>query len=473
MTSRLEATVRYAHLGMLFGAALLVPTSRRSEWSEEWRNELWYVLRECSSRTSIHPRSIKEATVFCMGAYRDAIWLRRRSWQQQSPLAPILGSPWLCISLLIVALFAAWGIAKISPRVSAVHEMSMIRVSPLQIQELRALSGSVFTAQAENQVETSFGIAEGYFDGFSHYSIRRDTVWSNSMAKNEWTVAYAPSNFFAVTGLSVRPMGNSRVEQERLPQLVLSEETWIQDFGSRKNIIGTKFHVGSVDTIITGIASAGSKNLPGDANAWLLDSNSHAGIGNAEFVVGHLTKAGYFHVGPRWVLSLFGIILAVSLLPFLLRSPIGEYSNGTNKPSLFKRCQFWAFLITKLSFLLGIVYFTSVVLGCSIVQPPSQLSGLLQGVSAFILCLMSLNWAFHDQQRRCPICLRRLSHAVEVGQPSRTFLAWNGTELLCERGHVLLYIPDVPTSWFGGQRWVCLDGSWKFLFGRPGETPSL
>jgi hypothetical protein len=50
-----------------------------------------------------------------------------------------------------------------------------------------------------------------------------------------------------------------------------------------------------------------------------------------------------------------------------------------------------------------------------------------------------------------------MAHPVQVGQPSRTFLAWNGTELVCERGHILLHIPEIPTSWFGAQRWVCLD----------------
>ena len=61
----------------------------------------------------------------------------------------------------------------------------------------------------------------------------------------------------------------------------------------------------------------------------------------------------------------------------------------------------------------------------------------------------------------------RMAHPVRVGQPSRTFLEWNGTELICERGHVLLHVPEIPTSWFGAQRWVCLDGSWRFLFARP------
>lgn len=66
-----------------------------------------------------------------------------------------------------------------------------------------------------------------------------------------------------------------------------------------------------------------------------------------------------------------------------------------------------------------------------------------------------------------------MTHPVEVGQPSRIFLAWNGTELACERGHTLLHIPEIPTSWFGAQRWVCLDGSWQFLFAPSDEMSTL
>src|SRR2546429_7716730 len=55
---------------------------------------------------------------------------------------------------------------------------------------------------------------------------------------------------------------------------------------------------------------------------------------------------------------------------------------------------------------------------------------IIQSGSAFALCILGLSWAFRDQQRRCPVCLRRMAHPVEVGQPMRTFLAWNGTELI-------------------------------------------
>lgn len=473
-TSHLEFMVRKVHFGLVWGASLLVPRSKRSEWSDEWRTELWYVLRECSSHTSVHPRSVKEATVFCLGAYQDAIWLRKRFWRKELPLARILGSASVCIVLLMGIFFAAWGIANISPRVGAVNEISRIRVSPSRSSDkLTARCDCAFDARVEDRVQKPFGIRRRYFDGFSHYCITRDTVWASSMPRTEWTIAHAPSNFFTVTNLSVRFAGNARTDPATLPHIMLSKETWIRDFGGKQNIAGTELRVGSVQAIIAGVASGGSSNLPGEANAWLLDSDPQIGSDNAEFVVGHLTSVGYFQVGPRWALSLIGMILAALVIPLITHSSIGEYSKGAQKPSLIRRSQFWAFLIIKIAFLLAIVYFASVDLSCSLVQPSSQFSGLIQGTSAFILCLSGLSWAFRDQQRRCPVCLRRMSNPVEVGQPSRTFLAWNGTELICERGHVLLHIPGIPTSWFSAQRWVCLDGSWQVLFVRPSGTRSL
>jgi hypothetical protein len=79
MMTSIQIAVRYVHLGFLWGASLLAPSAKRSEWSQEWRTELWYVLRECFSERGVSPRSIRKTTTFCMGAYRDATWLRRRS----------------------------------------------------------------------------------------------------------------------------------------------------------------------------------------------------------------------------------------------------------------------------------------------------------------------------------------------------------------------------------------------------------
>jgi hypothetical protein len=97
---------------------------------------------------------------------------------------------------------------------------------------------------------------------------------------------------------------------------------------------------------------------------------------------------------------------------------------------------------------------------------------LIQFVTGVPTLLFALRWIFHDQRRRCPECLRLLSNPARVGQASRNFLAWNGTELLCVRGHGLLHIPELPTSWFSTQRWLVLDASWLCLFPEPpGASP--
>ena len=466
--SPLQKAVRHMHLGLLWGASLLVPASIRSEWSQEWRTEVWYVLRECCSKPSAHPRSIRQATAFCMGSYQDAIWLRKRSWREQPPLVRIRGSAFVCLLLLIGIFFSTWGIARVSPRVAA-------GISRIQVYPWLASDNGAGPCDCPVDLITagrSLQVTQMLFDGFSHYRITRQTVWTHDKPMTEWTVAQARSDFFAVLHLPVHLRGRSPRAPNRLPQIVLSRDTWMRDFGGNPNVAGAELHVGSIDAIVVGVAFGSSMGLPGNANAWLLGSNAQAVTGNAEFIVGHLSSAGYFEDG-RWALSVGAILLAFVVWLFTSRPSTGEYSIGSRKPSLTRRCQFWAFLIGKISVLLAIAYYASVDLACSFVQPFSKLSGYAQIGSSFALCFLGLVWAFRDQQRRCPICLRRMAHPVNVGQPSRTFLAWNGIELVCERGHILLHIPEIPTSWFGAQRWVCLDGSWQFLFARQSGTPSL
>ncbi len=75
----------WLHSATLRAAALLVPGGRRAEWLEEWRSELWYVPR-------------KAATRFCLGAFQDALWLRRNDVRPMK--RPALESPLRCIGFL-------------------------------------------------------------------------------------------------------------------------------------------------------------------------------------------------------------------------------------------------------------------------------------------------------------------------------------------------------------------------------------
>ena len=254
MFSPLEIVVRRMHLGLLWSASLLVPTGMRSEWWREWCAELWYVLRECSSKTSASPRSIREATRFCMGAYQDAFWLRKRSRQNHPLFAQIGSSPSACLFLLAVAFFLVSGIAHLSARITA--GISRIEVYPWRMSDTGAAP-----CDCPFDLLAGRGSLRGtqlMFDGFSHYKITQETVWSQNMPRTKWTVAEARSDFFDVLHLPVRLTEGVTTGHDRVPHLVLGQDTWLRDFRGKANIAGTQLHVGSVDAIVSGVAFGGS-----------------------------------------------------------------------------------------------------------------------------------------------------------------------------------------------------------------------
>jgi hypothetical protein len=155
-------------------------------------------------------------------------------------------------------------------------------------------------------------------------------------------------------------------------------------------------------------------------------------------------------------------------LPATTPLPLGEYRLSSRKLSWFTRIRRWNFLGLKFVLLLPIVFFVSLDLAHlrATVDPIS--SEYIQLISSFAICLFGLRWMLRDQRQRCPVCLGKLTHPARVGLPSRTFLAWNGTELICVGGHGMLHVPEMATSWFSEQRWLYLDPSWEFLFAETG-----
>lgn len=87
---------------VLRAASLLAPDDQRVEWVREWRSELWYIPR-------------RQAVLVSLGAFRDALWLRRNN---RSPVAPArfrLESPFRCIALLAILAAVSSVIAVLLP----------------------------------------------------------------------------------------------------------------------------------------------------------------------------------------------------------------------------------------------------------------------------------------------------------------------------------------------------------------------
>ena len=88
------------HLAVLRTAARLVPGEQRAEWFAEWSAELWQVRQSGGWRTAR----------FCLGSFRDALWMRRNSPPDPRPWLR-LESPGRCLGFLGLALAVCVAIA--------------------------------------------------------------------------------------------------------------------------------------------------------------------------------------------------------------------------------------------------------------------------------------------------------------------------------------------------------------------------
>ena len=504
MTSPTEWIARVCHIGLLRVASLLVPLPQRTEWWHEWHSELWHVRHACAPGCGFSMRAEAEVTAFCLGAFQDALYLRLHSIASRAPSRALRGSAAQCILCLAAMLTACYALALLLPGVRAERSLAPIQIGPglVLIQDVASSddsSPSVLPKQFRAWKERK----QQYFDGFAFYRVteepvRRESVSNASGEESGWGVAHASENLFALLGLPVQFPEQDAGSFGDIPGVILSERKWKREFQANPHVAGTVLHLGPGKARIVGVAPDGSRGLPGNVDAWLLETDEKTVAGGAGFVIAHLTAMGQsemyaakVHITEHnsgnsdddllgisldaltpgsWTLFSFALVLAILALPAITSVSLGEYSENSEGTSLLRTICRWSFLSTKIALLLPIVYFSSLDLAYANTAIPASSSAYVQLVSTFSICLFSFRWVLQDQRKRCPVCLRRVCNPAHVGQASRTFLAWNGTELMCMGGHTLLHVPGLPTSWFSTQRWLYLDTSWRFLFAASGSA---
>lgn len=165
-------------------------------------------------------------------------------------------------------------------------------------------------------------------------------------------------------------------------------------------------------------------------------------------------------LGLLWV-YLLSLLVLVTLNPLAL----GKYPANRFAPSLAIRLRRWLFLAAKIGLLVPIVWFAGVA--PEPIFPPAIWMLFLGWIFGF-------RWALADQRQRCPVCLRPLSHPVEIGSPAHLLLEPCGTELICARGHGSLYIPGISTTWRSTQIWQYQDPAQvvRFRSGQENNNPS-
>jgi hypothetical protein len=513
---KLEWAICVLHAGLLRAASLLVPGRLRAEWRLEWRGELWHVRQACARSDRASWQGEREVAAFCMGAFQDALCLRRTGRQKRLPFSAMDGTAKQCLLALLAILAASYAIALLMPGVRAERSVWPRRVNPnLVLIEKEGSNDDSGPTISPEKLRSWEGRKQTYFNGFAFYRVTRETVkpellssWPLGLAEfgtgsgaatgsaPAWGVARASSNLFTLLGLPVQ-FGEPGLVAESMaggamPAVILGEAVWKREFGADPHVAGIVLRLGARTVRIAGVVPDGSLGLPGKVDCWLLEPDADRESRSAGFVVAHLTAAGVaemwasrVHISANepddseddllgvaleeWkpapgALYLFALFLALLSLPAITSVSLGEYSGNPQRTSWARRLYRWSFLSAKIALLLPIIYFVSIDMAYGCTTLSRECAVYIQLVSCFAMCLFGLRWVLKDQRQRCPVCMQCVTHPAQVGQASRTFLDWNGTEMMCMGGHTLLHVPSLPTSWFGTQRWLYLDTSWGFLF---------
>ena len=482
-------------------AAMVVPAHRRVDWFREWSAELWHIRHACNRETDEPLHSQREITSFCLGAFKDALWLRRNDPRPDNPSSPLsnmfqIASPSRC-GLFLAGLAAASmliaymlpGTRKLILPLPYPDAQNLVLIS--RSGHLSAPYPTVPLAEYRSWATSTHSL----FSGIAFYQpiVRRVHVARHRKAV--LSIARASDNIFAVLHVPVSPVPPITATQEHAAKLVLSRAAWQKYFHEDTQSLGGVVEVAGQRAIIVGIVPEDAWRLPGRVDAWLLEDKEHlAGLPSHSqgVVVADIRTSAFpnpqsgqwrmyapnanggsdtydcISLTERRKQPIFVFLLALAFaclaLPATTSLSLGEYSAHRDRLPVTVRIRRWMFLFVKTSLVLLIVSFTAIDL--------ADLSSSVHSVSGQYIQLAVLSfgflfgfrWVLRDQRKRCPVCLRLLTNPAHVGQSSRNFLAWNGTELICAGGHGLLHVPDMPTSWFSTQRWLYLDPSWSGLF---------
>jgi hypothetical protein len=475
------------HVLILHCASMLVPAAKRREWQKEWAAEAWYVWQAAKVAPDASLGGWPEVSAFCRGAWSDAFWLRRNSpWQATLTLA----SPGVCILFLtiIVAINLLLALHFPDTRNAILPDPHQNATTTVLISRQGLAEVQVPTIRLE-EYEQWRATTHRFFTKLAFYQPVRRRVRISGDSTVELSMARATANLFDLidtpAALTARS-GSDRGKPLKLPALVLSQSVWQDHFAADQDVVGRVLKIGGEDVMIAGVMPDTYWRLPAHLDALLLyDDQSIAKLPRHSkgFVLARWRSAALAggasgmwrwniptHDGrydsfdcmslaqrSRAALSRFllTLMLAVLALPAITPLALGDYPGrgARQRWACFRR---WTFLIAKIALVLPASYFLSL-----------DLAHFLPGVQipvSFAALLFGLRWVLRDQRKRCPVCLRVLTNPARVGQPSWNFLAWNGTELMCEAGHGLLHVPELTTSWFSTQRWLYLDPSWECLF---------
>ncbi|HEX4004548.1 MAG TPA: hypothetical protein VHX60_00085 [Acidobacteriaceae bacterium] len=487
---------------LIRAASLLVPGADRHEWTAEWSSELWHAQHGSEVGPGIPGAGItgtRAAILFSVGAVQDAFCLRVQTLRQDAANTYRAGSAARCG--LILNLACSVGIVAFLALPGTRNT-----ILPLPYRDAETLA--VISSNGDTGMQApSIRLADyqewtsdtaGLFSQIAFYQPVAVHLHLTNRRTAALSLAIASGNLLEMLGINQSPI--HAASTPALPRLVLSRSAWRRFYRADPSIVGHTARVAGQTVEIAGILPDSAWRLPGHVDGWLLEDPHgleilpptvrgfvvarirseafpppHAGWRSMEetrYGVESKYECGSLSFIAERPLLAFSccLLLALLALPAITALSLGDYPLSREPLHRSLVARRWLFLAAKLLLTPAIAYFWTADLAFGSGVLSLSDASAVQAFASFLALLFGFRWVLQDQRRRCPVCLRLLSNPARVGQASCNFLGWSGIELICASGHGLLHIPELPTSWFDTQRWLCLDPSWLCLFSDPADT---
>ena len=480
-------------------ASWIVPARQRISWRLSATRQVWHWCQFLAENDQLTREHKLELARFCWSAFPAAFWVRFDQQEFRRRRDRLFGSPAFFLALLSACVVATTLVSGIVP------QMRTLITSPIPDPDhvcVISLNGKFRRVHSETLLDLAAAWKQSkYVSDVAAFSWGASNLVTPRRSLSILSAQVAP-DFFQVLGLRamVGRVFRSGDDNGCSGCIVLSHEMWRLQFHSDPSVIGREVTVDGMPRQIIGILPRDFYLLSPEISVWtMLDTytpsftNSVERIGAVARILPGVTtrhlesdlvdrteNAGYIlpaslltvtsgRAELRRYISSYSLFLLLAVGSAML-IVYARFSSGVGRAPNTRgdRLRWWTFLVAKTVLLLafsGLLAWTSLrwlsVYLFGSVQP------MTNGIALWlflILAIAPLSWAIRDQQKRCRVCLQRLGTPIQIGAPGHVLLDWSGTEMMCPKGHGVLYLPDSQTNWLERDRWDNLDDSWAGLF---------
>jgi len=487
--------------GILWLASWIVPKPLRREWLNMWRSKVWHWVHFLVEAGRLDTSNQRMVMQNCWGAFAEAFWIRYDRETFLSRKRRLLRSPRTCLAtcLVVVAILLFAG-GFVPPR-SSLFSQPTPRADRVAVVSFK---GKYVRLRSETLLYLG-----SVWKGTPQATDSALYSWGSSRLSDDWSevpviASQVGPDFFQLL--------NAKPELGRLPGAsdgfacancaVLSHDFWQIHFGGNKNVLGRRIELDGHPMTVIGVLPRTFELPAASTSVWTVLDDATLRFSNFMSRVGMVARlrdgatprqlesdlidrsenAGYrFVQAPMKVVSLQSqwrtllatyagfVVLAVfcaGAIAWLLRSAAGGFGPVSLRG--WQNFRWWAFFATKSAALTASIYlFVWLTVHGLLGWVGRTVYPMADEVSFWTflpLAVAVLTWSIADQQKRCRVCLRRLSMAVDVGRPGSVLLNFAGTEMVCEDGHGMLYVSESESNALERDRWRTLDDSWSELF---------